>query len=165
MRCMLVGRSWNRNRGEGFVLDSHGAARRGDRGPSPPKVEAAEMAGDIHDFANKEETGDFAGFHGFAVKFIGVHTADSDFGFFITFGSCRCDDSFVNLTLESFERLIVQLAGAWRSSQLTAKRLGRTPCNPERMAAILRTLPRRKAAVTSQPAVSKAGTREQKKYN
>ena len=30
--------------------------------------EAAEMARDIHDFANKEKTGDFAGFHGFAGK-------------------------------------------------------------------------------------------------
>ena len=104
MRCTRVGRSWNG--GEGFILDSHGAAGRGARGPSPLEVEAAEMAGDIHDFANKEETGDFAAFHGFAGKFIGVHTAGGDFGFFITFGSCRSDDPFVNLTLESFERLI-----------------------------------------------------------
>jgi hypothetical protein len=64
------------------------------------------MAGDIHDLTNKEEPGDFAAFHGFAGKFIGVHTAGGDFGFFIAFGSCRNDDPFVKLTLESFERLI-----------------------------------------------------------
>src|SRR5438105_5904839 len=75
MRCTRVGRSWNRNRGEGFVLDSPPAAGRGAGGASPLEVEAAEMAGDIHDFANKEKTGDFAGFHSFARKFIGVHTA------------------------------------------------------------------------------------------
>jgi len=63
MRCTRVGRSWNRNRGEGFVLDSHAAAGRGAGGPSPLEVQAAEMAGDIHDFANKEKTGDCAGFH------------------------------------------------------------------------------------------------------
>jgi len=68
MRGTRVGRSWNRNRGEGFVLDSHAAAGRGAGGPSPLQVEAAEMARDIHDFANKEKTGDFAGFHGFAGK-------------------------------------------------------------------------------------------------
>ena len=88
------------------TLDSHGAAGRGAGGPSPLEVEAAEMAGDIHDFTYKEEPGDVTRFHGFAGKFIGVHTAGGDFGFFITFGSCRCDDPFVNLTLESFERLI-----------------------------------------------------------
>ena len=55
------------------------------------------MAGDIHYFANKEETGDFAGFHGFAGKFVGVHTDGGRFGF---------SYPFVNLTLESFERLI-----------------------------------------------------------
>ena len=29
MRCTRVGRSWNSNKGEGFVPDSHGAAGRG----------------------------------------------------------------------------------------------------------------------------------------
>ena len=61
MRYTRVGRSWNRNKGEGFVLDSHGAAGRDAGGPSPPEVEAAEMARYIHYFANKEETGDFVG--------------------------------------------------------------------------------------------------------
>ena len=56
MRYTRVGRSWNRNRGEGFVVVSHTAAGRGAGGASPLEVEAAEMAGDIHDFANKEET-------------------------------------------------------------------------------------------------------------
>lgn len=55
MPCTRVGWSWNRNRGEGFVLDSHSAAAR----TSPL---ATEMAGDIHYFANKEETGELAGF-------------------------------------------------------------------------------------------------------
>lgn len=70
MPCTRVGWSWNRNRGEGFVLDSHSAAAR----TSPL---ATEMAGDIHYFANKEETGELAGFHGFVGKFVGVHTADT----------------------------------------------------------------------------------------
>jgi len=40
MRYTRVGRSWNRHKGEGFVLDSHGAAGRGAGGSSPPGVEA-----------------------------------------------------------------------------------------------------------------------------
>ena len=61
MRYTRVGRSWNRKKGEGFVLDSHGAAGRGAGGPNPPEVEAAEMAGRIRYFANEEEIGDFVG--------------------------------------------------------------------------------------------------------
>ena len=61
MHCTRVGRSWNGNRGEGLVFDLHAAAGRSAGGSSPLEVEAAEMAGDVHDFANKEETGDFAG--------------------------------------------------------------------------------------------------------
>ena len=87
----------------------------------------------IHDFANKEETGDFAGFQGFAAKFIGVHTTGSDFGFFITFGSCRCDDPFVNLTLQSFERLIRPISWSVEIEPAHGKRLGRIPCTAERM--------------------------------
>ena len=46
---------------EGFVHDSPGAAGRGAGGPGPPEVEAAEMAGRIRYFANKEEIRDFVG--------------------------------------------------------------------------------------------------------
>lgn len=61
MHCTRVGWSWNSNRGEGLVLDLHAAAGCSAGGSSPLEVEAAEMAGDVQDFANKEETGDFAG--------------------------------------------------------------------------------------------------------
>jgi hypothetical protein len=83
-----------------------GAAGSGTGGPSPLKVETAEMAGDIHNFADKEEAGNFAGFHGFAGKFIGVHTTGGDFGFLITFSTRRSDDPFMDLTLEILERLL-----------------------------------------------------------
>src|SRR5215469_9666901 len=104
MRCTPVGRSWNKNRSEKLVFDLHAAASCGAGGPSPLEVEAAEMACDVHDFANKEEPGDFAKFHSSAGELTGVHATSGDFGFFITFGTCGCDDPFVNLTLESFER-------------------------------------------------------------
>jgi hypothetical protein len=97
------------------------------------------MSGHVHNFANKEETGDSAGFHGFAGKFIGVHTAGGDFGFVITFSSCRRDDPFVNLALESFERWIRPIGWSMEIEPARGKTVR------------LRTLPRRKAAVTSQP--------------
>jgi len=64
------------------------------------------MAGDINNFADEEEAGNVAGFHGFAGKFIGVHTAGGDFSFLITFRTCRSDDPFMKLMLEMLERLI-----------------------------------------------------------
>jgi hypothetical protein len=51
MRCTRVGWSWNRNRGEGLVLDSHSATGRGTGGPRPLEVEATEMVLDRFELA------------------------------------------------------------------------------------------------------------------
>src|SRR5882724_4565614 len=72
-----------------YILE--GAAGRGGGGPGPLEIEAAEVAGDVDDFADEEEAGDFAGFHGFAGQFGGVDATGRDFGFFVAFGAGGLD--------------------------------------------------------------------------
>ena len=72
------------------------------------EVEAAEVAGDVDDFADEEESGDVAGFHGFAGELASVDTACCDFGFFIAFGSGGSDGPGMELLFESGERGIVE---------------------------------------------------------
>ena len=67
------------------------------------EVETAEVAGDVDDFADEKEAGDFAGFHGFAGEFGGVYTAGGDFGFFVAFGAGGDDGPVVELAFEFFE--------------------------------------------------------------
>jgi hypothetical protein len=55
------------------------------------EVEAAEVAGDVNDFADEEEAGDEGGFHGFTGEFAGVDAAGGDFGFFVAFGGSGRD--------------------------------------------------------------------------
>src|SRR5208337_4660552 len=74
----------------------HGAAGGGCGGPGPLEVEAAEVAGDVNDFADEEEAGDFARFHGFAGEFVGVNAADGDFGFVEAFGGGGSEGPSVN---------------------------------------------------------------------
>ncbi len=71
-------------------------AGSGGAGPGPLEVEAAEVAGDVDYFANEKETGDFAGFHGFAGELVGIHATHSYFGFFETFGGGRREDPCVD---------------------------------------------------------------------
>jgi hypothetical protein len=61
------------------------------------------VAGDVNDFADEEETGNMAGFHGFAGEFAGVHAAGGDFGFFVAFGGSGREDPGVELLFESGE--------------------------------------------------------------
>lgn len=68
------------------------------------KIEAAELAGDVDDFANEEQTSSQARFHGFAGKFAGVDPAGGDFGFDVAFRVGRTDRPIVQLSFESSER-------------------------------------------------------------
>jgi len=81
-------------------------------GPGPLEIEAAEVAGDVDDFADEEEAGDFAGFHGFAGEFGGVDAAGGDFGFFIAFGACGADGPGVQFPFERVESDVGP--GFWR---------------------------------------------------
>ena len=71
----------------GVICGLQGAAGGGAGGPGPLEVEAAQVAGDVDNFADEEEAGDFARFHGFAGEFVGVDAAGGDFGFFVAFGA------------------------------------------------------------------------------
>ncbi len=67
------------------------------------EVEATEMAGDVDDFADEEEPGDFARFHGFAGEFVGVDATGSDFGFLVAFGARGMNLPGVEFLFEGFE--------------------------------------------------------------
>ena len=67
------------------------------------EVEAAEVAGDVDDFADEEEAGDATGFHGFAGEFASVHAAARNFRFFVAFGEGGGDLPRVKLPFESGE--------------------------------------------------------------
>ena len=64
------------------------------------EIEAAEVAGDVDDFADEKEAGHFAAFHGFAGEFVGVDAAGGHFGFFVAFRVGRNDDPFVQIAFE-----------------------------------------------------------------
>jgi len=74
---------------------SHGAAGGGAGGPGPLEIESAKMSGDVHNFADKIQAGNFAAFHCFAGKFVGVNSSAGDFRFFVAFCSRRSDFPFV----------------------------------------------------------------------
>jgi hypothetical protein len=80
-----------------------GAAGSGGGGPGPLEIEAAEVAGDVDDFADEEEAWDFAGFHGFAGEVGGVDAAGGDFGFFVAFGAGGADGPGVQFRFERVE--------------------------------------------------------------
>jgi len=67
------------------------------------EIETAEVTGDVDDFADEEEAGNFAGFQGFAGEFGGVDAAGGDFGFGVAFGAGGEDGPVVELALEFFE--------------------------------------------------------------
>ncbi len=75
----------------------------GGRGPSPLKIEAAEVAGDVDNLSDEEEPRNETGFHGFAGEFSGVHAAGSDFGFFVALRASRNKRPIVKPLFESSE--------------------------------------------------------------
>ena len=89
-----------------------GAAGGGGGGPCPLEVEAAQVAGDVDDFADEEEAGDFAGLHGFAGEFVGVDATGGYFGFLKAFGARGADFPGVQFPFERFEGGV--RPGLWR---------------------------------------------------
>jgi len=85
-------------------LERAGGGSRGR--PGPLKIETAEMAGDVDDFADEEKAGDESGRHGLAGELAGIDTAGGDFGFFVTFGIRRNECPVVQLRFECSERRI-----------------------------------------------------------
>ena len=63
------------------------------------EVEAAEMAGDVHDFSDEIEARDSAGFHGFRGKLVRIHAAGCDFGFVVPFRTLWDHGPVVGLAL------------------------------------------------------------------
>jgi len=82
------------------ALRRQGTARGCARGPRPLEVEAAQVPGNIDDFADEKQPRDFSGLHRLAGKFFGVHATGGDFGFFVPFGIRRRESPFVNFALE-----------------------------------------------------------------
>ena len=81
-----------------------GASGGGTGGPGPLEIVAAEMAGDVDDFTDAVEAGDFACCHRFGVEFVGINASGGDFGFFEAFGAGRMDRPGVELLFEIGER-------------------------------------------------------------
>ena len=96
------------------------SSRRCARGPGPLEVEAAEVAGDVDDFADEEQAGNFAAFHGFGGEFVGVDAAAGDFGFFVAFGACGHEAPGMHLLLE-----IGEVRRSSRSAACDARASGR----------------------------------------
>ena len=63
------------------------------------EVVAAEPAGDVDDFADEVEAGDFVALHGAGVEFGGVDAAGGDFGFGVAFGAGGSDASRCGVAL------------------------------------------------------------------
>ena len=68
------------------------------------KIETTEMPGDVDDFADEVEAGDFSRFHGFAGKFARVDAAGGNFRFSVAFGACGQDWPSVERFFELGER-------------------------------------------------------------
>ena len=75
------------------------------------KIEAPEVAGDVDDFANEKEAGDFTALHGFGREFVGIDAAGGDFGFLVALGARGKDGPGVCLFFEISEGLIRPLSG------------------------------------------------------
>src|SRR5208282_5374944 len=88
------------------ALPSERSARRGTGRPGPLEIEATEMAGDVDDFADEKQAGDFAALHGFGGELVGGDTAGGDFGFLVALGSCGRDRPAVRLIFQVGEGLI-----------------------------------------------------------
>jgi len=89
-----------------------GASRSGGGGPGPLEIETAEMAGDVDNFADKEETGDSLRLHGFAGEFASVYAAGGDLGFFVAFGASWDNRPIVYLVFERSEGGIGVVGGS-----------------------------------------------------
>ena len=64
------------------------------------KIETAKVAGDVDDFTDKEQAGDFPTFHRFAGEFARVDAAGGDFGFGVAFGTGGQDAPQVQVLFE-----------------------------------------------------------------
>ena len=83
----------------------------GTAGPGPLEVEAAEVAGDVDDFADEVEARDVAGFHGSGGELVGVDAAGGDFGFLKAFGAVRIDGPVMKAVVSFFESAVGECCG------------------------------------------------------
>src|SRR5271167_4301218 len=80
------------------------SARRHARGPGPLEVEAAEVAGHVHDFADEVKTGNFAASHRFGGQFVGIDAAGGDFGFLAALRARGRDGPRMRVLLKTNQR-------------------------------------------------------------
>lgn len=71
------------------------AGGSGGRCPGPLEIEAAQVAGDVDDFAYEKESGDETRFHGFTGEFASVNAAGGNFGLFVAFAGRRSEGPIV----------------------------------------------------------------------
>ena len=67
------------------------------------EVVTAKPSGDVDDFSDEVEAGDFLALHGAGIELGGVDAAGSDLGFFVAFGASGCDAPGVELLLHDGE--------------------------------------------------------------
>jgi hypothetical protein len=82
------------------------------------------VAGDVDDFADEEEAGNIAGFHGFAGKLAGVHAAGSDFSLLVALSGGGTDGPGVQLLLESTEAMVGESARGVKFEPTRGKAIG-----------------------------------------
>ena len=100
------------------------AAGSGGGGPSPLEIEAAEMSGDIDNFADEEKTRDETRFHGFAGELARVDTACRDFRFFVAFRGARSERPGMELLLESGDACIGVVGGSMKFEPACGEAIG-----------------------------------------
>src|SRR5215475_4117580 len=88
------------------------AACGGSRGPCPLKIEATELARDIHHFSDEEEARKVSAFHGFAGEFVSIDPSGCHFCLLVTFRACRLHRPIVDSALELFQSGIGEIL--WR---------------------------------------------------
>ncbi len=103
-------------RGDTFIFGrrraSEGVSRRKSRCPGPLEVEAAEVAGDVEDFADEIEARYVAGFHRFRRKVLRIDAACGDFRRAETLRPLRFDAPAIHLLAKRTEALVGEVREA-----------------------------------------------------
>ncbi len=89
------------------------------------EVESAEVAGDVDGFADYEEPGDGAGFHGAGVEVIGVDAAGGDFRLFEALRAYGVELPAAESALGGFEGGVGPAVGGGNLGKVMGKTLGK----------------------------------------
>src|SRR5688572_19935871 len=71
------------------ILVSHRPPGGESRSPCPLKIEAAQLAGNVHNFSNEIQTGNLSCFHGLRRQFTRIDATEGYFGFSVPLSPLR----------------------------------------------------------------------------